>query len=138
LRRRDVRRAAVMGSARKVRKSAPIAQAVAVNTREVNVAVEGIDASAIAGSFAVHLMKDGRRIASRFLFQPPPDSAGTAQADRPDRFAHFDFVLPIDAVADGKLTVEIEPSAGSRPGEVLRPDLIGQPTLSVYLMLETE
>lgn len=126
-----------MSGARKIRKSAPISEAVTVNTREVNVAVGGLDPSAIAGSFAVHLLKDKRRIASRFFFQAS-DGADAVQPGAPPQLAHFDFLLPIDVVAGGKLTVEIEPAGSPMPGQ--RPDLerMGQPTLSVNLMLESD
>jgi tyrosinase len=108
-----------------------------VNTREVNVAIEGVDSGAIADSFSVHLVKDGRRIASRFFFQAP-GGADAAQPGSPPQLAHFDFLLPIDMVADGKLTVEIEPAESPLTGQ--RPELkpMGQPTLRVYLMLESD
>lgn len=126
-----------MNGARKTRKSVPISDAVAVNTREVNVAVEGLDPSAIAGSFSVHLVKDQRRIASRFFFQAS-DGADAAEPGAPPQLAHFDFLLPIEVVADGKLTVEIEPAESPLPGQ--RPELerMGRPTLRVYLMLESD
>jgi hypothetical protein len=123
-----------MSGARKTRKSVPISEAVAVNTREVNVAVEGLDTRAIAGSFTVHLLKDGRRIGSRFFFQAA-DSAGSPQSGPP--LAHFDFFLPIDAVADGELTVEIEPAPSPLSGQPPPLGQLGHPTLSVYLMLES-
>lgn len=123
-----------MNGAPKIRKSAPISDTVAVNTREVNVAVEGLNYGAIVGSFKVHLVKDGRRIASRFFFQAStqPESA---QSTRKDRLAHFDFTLPIDVVADGTLHVEIEPAESSDHAVSL--EQIGHPTLSVYLMLQS-
>jgi hypothetical protein len=124
-----------MSGARKTRKSVPISEAVAVNTREVNVAVEGLDTRAIAGSFTVHLVKNGRRIGSRFFFQAP-DSAGSPQSGPP--LAHFDFFLPIDAVADGKLTIEVEPAASPLSGHPPQLEQLGHPTLSVYLMLESD
>ncbi|HEV7878517.1 hypothetical protein [Bradyrhizobium sp.] len=122
-----------MSGARKTRKSVSISETVAVNTREVNVAVEGLDTSAIATSFAVHLVKDGQRIASRF-FLHAPDGADAAQRQP----AHFDFLLPIDAVADGKLSVEIEPAGSPLPGQRPQLERMGHPTLSVYLMLESD
>jgi hypothetical protein len=124
-----------MSGARKIRKSVPISEAVAVNTREVNVAVEGLDTRAIAGSFTVHLAKDGRRIASRFFFQAA-DSAGLPQSGPP--LAHFDFLLPIDVVADGKLSIEIEPAASPLTGQPPQLGQLGHPMLSVYLMLESD
>ncbi|MDB5577123.1 MAG: hypothetical protein JWR80_2299 [Bradyrhizobium sp.] len=128
---------AAVSDARKTRKSASISDAVVVNTREVNVAVEGLDPSAIAGSFSVHLVKNGRRIASRFFFQAS-DGEDAAQPGAPRQLARFDFLLPIEVVADGKLTVEIVPAESSLSGQ--RPDLerMGHPTLSVYLMLESD
>lgn len=125
-----------MSSAPKTRTSVPISEAASVDTRQVNVAVQGFDRSMIPGSFKVHLLRDGRRIASRFMFQ----ASGGAEHDEAisgNRFAHFDFLLPIDAVADGKLSVEVEPLEPTSPGEPITPEKIGHPTLSVYLMLET-
>ncbi|MFH1342563.1 MAG: hypothetical protein ABIL01_15380 [Pseudomonadota bacterium] len=128
---------AAMSGARKTRKSVPISEAVTVNTREVNVAVEGLDPGAIAGSFAVHILKDSRRIASRFFFQAS-DGADAAQPGALRQPVRFDFLLPIDVVAGGKLTVEIEPAGSPQPAQ--RPELerMGHPTLSVYLMLESD
>lgn len=125
-----------MSSPPKSRKSVPISEGVAVNTRQVNVAVEGLDGGGIPGSFKVHLLKDGKRIASRFMFRPS-GGADPAEATAGDRFAHFDFLLPIDAVADGTLSVEVEPVEPTATGERVPPEEIGHPTLSVYLMLET-
>lgn len=126
-----------MSGARKTRKSVPISEAVTVNTREVNVAVEGLDPGAITGSFAVHIVKDNRRIASHFYFQAS-DGADPAQPGALRQPVRFDFLLPIDVVADGKLTVEIEPAGSPQPAQ--RPELerMGHPTLSVYLMLESD
>ncbi len=126
-----------MSGARKTRKSVPISEAVAVNTREVNVAVEDLDPNAIAGSFAVHLVKDGRRIASRFFFQAS-DGADAPQSGPARQLAHFDFLLPIDVVADGKLTVDIEPIGSPLPGERAELGQMGHPTLRVYLLLESD
>ncbi|MCA0050640.1 hypothetical protein LB577_27430 [Mesorhizobium sp. B283B1A] len=98
----------------------------------MNVVVEGVDTSSIPGSFEVHLLKNGQRIASRFFVQPSvPASSGGA-----DQLAHFDFGLPIDVVRDGKLGVEIVPLNPIPPGQPSLSERIGQPSLSVYLMLE--
>jgi tyrosinase len=129
-------RLATMSYAPKSRKSVPISEAVAVNTRQVNVAVEGLDPAGVPGSFTVHLLRDGQRIASRFMFRPSR-GVGPTDAGAEDRFAHFDFLLPIDAVADGMLTVEVEPLEPTTRGERVPPESIGHPTISAYLMLET-
>lgn len=124
-----------MSSAPKARKSVPISEAVTVDTRQVNVAIEGLECARIAGSFRVHLLKDGRRIASRFMFQS--SGADHVEAIGTSRFAHFDFLLPIAAVEGGKLSVEVEPIDASVLGERVPPGQMGHPTMSVYLMLET-
>jgi hypothetical protein len=126
-----------MSAARKTSESVSIPETFAVNTREANVAIEGFDASAIAGSFAVHLVKDGRRIASRFFFQAS-DGADAAQSLPAPQLAHFDFILPIDVLADGKLTVEIEPVGSTVPEKSPLSEQTGHPTLRVYLMLESD
>src|SRR5215813_7790870 len=120
----------------KVRKSVPISDTVVVNTREVNVAVEGLDSTGIAGSFQVTVIKDEEVIASRFFFQTSDgsESAGTSGVSRS---ARFDFFLPINVVADGRLRVEIEPVAPIGAGESPLSERIGRPTLSIYLMLES-
>jgi hypothetical protein len=121
----------------KARKSVPVSEAVTVDTRQVNVAIEGLDCARITSSFRVHLLKDGQRIASRFMFRPAGgtdhiEAVGAAQ------FAPFDFLLPIDAVADGKLSIEVEPLETSVLGERVPPEQMGHPTMSVYLLLESE
>jgi hypothetical protein len=124
-----------MNGTGKVRRSVPISATVGVNTSEVNVVVEGVDTSRIPGSFTVHLLKNGQRIASRFFVQPSVGSNPAASGGA-DQLAHFDFVLPIDVVRDNKLSVEIVPLNPIPPGEPSLSERIGQPTLSVYLMLE--
>jgi hypothetical protein len=124
-----------MNGAGKVRRSVPISTAVGIHTSEVNVVVEGLDASNIPGSFSVHLLKDGQRIASRFFVQPSVGSSPAASSGA-DQLAHFDFTLPIDVVKDGKFSVEIVPLNPIPAGEPSLSERIGQPTLSVYLMLE--
>jgi tyrosinase len=129
-------RVAAMSYAPRSRKSVPISEAVAVNTRQVNVAVEGLDPAGIPGSFTVHLLRDGQRIASRFMLRPS-GGVDPADASAATRLAHFDFLLPIDAVADGMLTVEVEPLETISRGARVPPESIGHPTISAYLMLET-
>ena len=109
----------------KRRKSVPITETVIVDTREANVMVQGVDCQAIGGSFKVHLFRNDERIASRFFLQA---------SDRPtDRYANFDFILPLETVSRARLRVEIEraePGSGPWSGDV------GTPELSVCLMLE--
>lgn len=126
-----------MSAAPKVRTSVPLDRTVAVDTRQVNVAVEGLDRTAIPGSFTLHLLKDGAPIASRFLCQPtePKDAFETGGEDR---FARFDFVLPIGAVAEGLLGVKIEPLEADIGGASSLSDATAGATLTVSLMLQSE
>lgn len=124
-----------MSDGKKTRSSVPISETAAVNTGEVNVSVEGVDPAGVAGSFSVHLLKDGQRIASRFFFQPSVGAEAMGAADA-DRRVHFDFVLPIEAVAGGELGVRIEPAEPDASGAPVPLERMGRPTLSVRLMLE--
>lgn len=109
----------------KRRKSVPITQTVIVDPRDANVMVQNVDCQAIGGSFKVHLFRNDQRIASRFFLQA---------SDRPtDRYANFDFVVPLETVARARLRVEIE---RAEPGSDLWSGDVGAPELSVCLMLE--
>jgi hypothetical protein len=118
---------------RRGRKSVSASEEVTVSLKEVYVSVEGVDANGIGCSFSVHLLKDGQRIASRFFLRP---SGGRAHPG--DEMAHFDFRLPIGVVADGKLRVEIEPSEQSVARKPVNIDELRQPTLRVYLLLQSD
>ncbi|AXS40726.1 hypothetical protein [Breoghania sp. L-A4] len=123
-----------MERARKPRKSVAISQGVAVQARDVNVAIDGLDSAAIGGSFSVHLLMNGQRIASRFFFQPS-DGADAGGLGGPSQAAHFDFILPIDVVSGGTLSVDIEALDADGSRKAVDPDRMGNPTLSVCLML---
>ena len=125
-----------MAAFRKLRKSVPFLEPVVVNIGEVNVVVEGLDCSGITGSFAIHLHKDGERIDSRFFMQPSETAEDAGSGRRLQRI-HVDFLLPIEQIAGGKLEVEIELHEAIAPGEPPLSDRIGNPTLSVYLMLDS-
>lgn len=126
-----------MSDAPKVRMSVSLDRTVAVDTRQVNVAVEGLDRTAIPGSFTLHLLKDGTPIASRFLCQPT-DPKEAVETGSEERFARFDFVLPIGAVAEGLLGVAIEPLEAGVGGASSVSDATARATLTVNLMLQTE
>lgn len=126
-----------MSGAPKVRTSASLDQTAAVDTRHVNVTVEGLDRTAIPGSFSLTLLKDGAPVASRFLCQPKnPEEA--VETGGEDRFARFDFVLPIAAVADGRLSVTIEPLEAGTAGASALSRATARATLTVSLMLQIE
>jgi len=54
----------------KTSRTASIDRKVSVNAQRAMVSVTGVNRVKIPGSFAVHLMKDGKQIASRFVFSP--------------------------------------------------------------------
>lgn len=119
-------------AAPKTRTSVSLADVVTVDARQVDVAVEGLDPSAIPGSFSVHLLRDGKRIASRAFYQP---SELAPAGDGVVRSARFDFVMPITEVAHGELSIEIEPVEPSHRS-LIAPAALGHARLSVYLLLE--
>jgi hypothetical protein len=107
-----------------------------VEPQRVIVSVGGINRLKIPGSFAVNLFKDGQRLASRFMFQPPePDKCETCVKNA---IAHFDFELPLAQVTGGKLHVEVEPVDTSVVGPRFPAKLMGRPTISVHLPLQTD
>jgi tyrosinase len=107
-----------------------------VATDRVDVRVDGIDRLKIPGSFKVHLLKDGKRIATKGFFQ-------TAEADKcetcaSNAIAHFDFELPLADVSNGRLEVAVEPIDKSFIGDRFPNKLMGNPTVSVHLPMSTE
>lgn len=130
-------------SAPKTRKSVPLSERVEVDTTQVNVAVEGIDTTRLPGSIRVHLLVDGERIASRFLFRPsshcdPSAPSPVSQAPERDQLVHFDFLLPIETVSGARLGIEVEMLEGEDFSPPISTALLGNPTLSVHLMLEID
>jgi tyrosinase len=120
----------------KARMSASAAEKFSVETARANVRVEGLNRLKIPGSFKVHLLKDGERIASRFMFQP--NEADKCPNCVKNAIVHFDFELPLKEVADGKLSVVVEPVDTSLVGDRFPQKMMGNPTVSVQLLMKTE
>jgi tyrosinase len=120
----------------KAHRAVPVDRPVSINPRRATVSVDGVNRLAIPGSFEVHLMKDGERLASRFLFQPEEVEKCETCVDNP--IAHFDFDLPLDEVSKGRLTVQVEPIDKSFVGDRFPTKLMGEPKISVYLPVRTE
>jgi len=91
------------------------------------VSVTGVNRVKIPGSFAVHLMKDGKQIASRFVFQP--DEVDKCETCVKNPIAHFDFDLPLAEVTGGKLSVQVEPVNKAVVGARFPSKLMGNPTI---------
>ncbi len=120
----------------KTRRTTPTAQTFRVQTDRVNVRVQGLNRLKIPGTFTVHLMKDGEPIASRAFFQPR--EVETCETCVDNAIVHFDFELPLDAVAGGTLGVVVEPADTSQVGERFPHKLMGSPTVEVHLLTTTE
>jgi hypothetical protein len=114
----------------------PAAKMVSVQTSHVNVHIEGLNRLTIPGSFAVHLLKDGERIASKGFFQP--NEVNKCENCVENAIVHFDFELPLDAVSNGRLSVEVEPRNKNFVGSSIPHKLMGNPTIEVQLLMQTE
>ena len=120
----------------KTSRSVSIDRGVSVDAKRAMVSVTGINRMKIPGSFAVHLMKDGKQIASRFMFQP--DEADKCETCAKNPIAHFDWDLPLSEVSGGKLSVEVEPVNKAMVGARFPSKLMGNPTIDVHIPLQTD
>jgi tyrosinase len=107
-----------------------------VHTDRVNVRVKGINRLKIPGSFDVHLLKDGKVIATKGFFQPT--EVEKCENCVENAIVHFDFELPIKDVSKGKLGVWVEPLDHSQFGDHFPHKMMGNPTVNVRLLLSHE
>lgn len=107
-----------------------------VNTNLVNVRVQGLNRLKIPGSFNVHLLKDGKVIASTGFFQP--NEVEKCENCVKNAIIHFDFEMPLEAVSKGQLGVWVEPLNKSFVGDHFPSKLMGNPTVDVHLLLSNE
>jgi tyrosinase len=129
-------RPTLMAFALKTSRAVSINRDVSLNPQRVMVSVTGINRLKIPGSFAVHLVKDGKRIASRFMFQPV--EAEKCETCVKNAVAHFDFDLPAAEVSGGKLRVEVEPVNKALVGPLFPVKLMGDPKIDVHIPLQTD
>jgi hypothetical protein len=120
----------------KTSRAVPIDSEVSLDPQRATVSVTGINRIKIPGSFEVHLMKDGKQIASRFMFQP--DEADMCETCATNPIARFDWDLPLDEVSGGKLSVEVEPVNKDVVGPRFPAKLMGNPTIDVHIPLQTD
>jgi len=120
----------------KTRSAVPASQKFTLQTDRVNVRVQGLNRLKIPGSFKVHLLKDGQRIASRGFFQP--NEVEKCETCVQNAIVHFDFELPLDDVSNGQLEVVVEPVNKSFVGDRFPNKLMGNPTIDVHLLMKTE
>lgn len=128
--------AAALTMLSKAQRAIPASQQFSVQTERVNVRVEGLNRLKIPGSFKVHLLKDGKPIASRAFFQP--SEVEKCENCVSNAVVHFDFELPLEAVQTGKLGVWVEPVNKALVGERFPNKLMGNPTVDVRFLLTTE
>lgn len=102
----------------------------------VNVRVARLDSTHIPGSFIVHLLKDGQSIASTGFLQPVQSDGSEHHAMHTD--LNFDFELPRDVIANGELSVRVEPVDKSFVGPDFPPKMMGNPTVEINLLLRQE
>jgi tyrosinase len=120
----------------KTQRSVLTSQAFVVHSDRVNVRVQGLNRLKIPGSFTVHLMKDGKTLASKSFFQPV--EVEKCESCVKNAIVHFDFALPLSAVSGGKLGVWVEPVDQSVMGARVPNKLMGNPTVDVRLLMSTE
>jgi tyrosinase len=120
----------------KTSRAVSIDRGVSLSPQRAMVSVTGVNRIKIPGSFTVHLMKDGKQIASRFMFQP--DEADKCETCVQNPIAHFDWDLPLAEVTGGKLSVEVEPVNKAVVGARFPSKLMGNPTIDVHIPLQTD
>jgi tyrosinase len=107
-----------------------------VHTQLANVRVAGVNRLKIPGSFRVHLTKDGQVLATRAFFQPTEVEKCATCVE--NAIVHFDFELPLETLAGGKLGVWVEPVKKAFIGDRFPHKLMGSPTVEVRLLLSNE
>lgn len=128
--------AAPMNFLAKTQRASLASEKFEVQPDRVNVRVQGLNRLKIPGSFSVHLLKDGKTIASRAFFQP--NEAEKCENCVNNAVVHFDFELPLEEVSGGKLGVWVEPVDKSMVGDRFPNKLMGSPTVEVHLLLINE
>lgn len=120
----------------KTLRSVLASQTFSLAGERVNVRVQGVNRLKIPGSFIVHLLKDGKILASRGFFQPV--EVDKCESCIKNAMVHFDFTLPLAVVSSGKLGIRVEPVDKSFVGDRFPNKLMGNPTVEVRLLMTTE
>ena len=120
----------------KTSRAVSVGRTVSIDPQRATVSVTGINRVKIPGSFSVNLLKDGKRIASRFLFQA--DEADKCETCAENAMAQFAFDLPLGEITGGKLSVEVEPVNKEIVGARFPSKLMGSPKIEVNIPLQTD
>lgn len=105
-----------------------------INPQLVNVRVSDVDRLNIPGSFSVHLLKDGKILASKSVFQP--QDPNQCRNCKQNGLANFDFELPLKEVSDGKLSVQVEPVNKDFVGDKFPDKMMGNPKVDIHMRLQ--
>ncbi|MBL8649238.1 MAG: tyrosinase family protein [Sphingopyxis sp.] len=102
----------------------------------VSVRIKGIDRSQIPGTFAVHLLADGKPIARQAFFQPvAPESCPSCSKAN---LVNIDFRVDQKQLVGHKLTVEIHVPSQVEEGTQFPLARAGNPTINARLLLDGE
>lgn len=101
----------------------------------MNLRVAGVNRLKIPGSFKIHLLKDGKVLASKGFFQPV--EADKCENCVKNAIVNFDFELPRAEVATGEFSVKVEPIDTNFVGSTFPHKMMGNPTIEVRAQLRT-
>lgn len=118
----------------KVRSLAATSNFTISSKSEVAVRVEAIQRMNVPGSFVVHLLADGQRVASRAFFQPNDPRGCSTCVTIPD--VSLEFRLPADQVLDRALSVAIEVPGQEEIGAGFPLRSVGSPRIKASLLLD--
>ncbi|WP_161971305.1 tyrosinase family protein [Edaphocola flava] len=111
-----------------------MARVFETDIQEVNVRVDNLNRTRIPGTFKVHLLKDGVIIDSSVFFQP--DEVQKCENCMKNPVVHFDFRLPLQAVEGGLLSIQVEPNEKEMYGDTVPLKVLGNPEISVALLMK--
>lgn len=98
-----------------------------------SVRVKGVDRLAIRSSFEVRLLAGDHVLATEFFFQST--DAESCTTCRKKGAVNFDFVVPISALQDAPITVEVHGRTDTVEGSIPL-SACGDPTMNIRLLVE--
>jgi len=102
----------------------------------LSIRVKDINRAQIPGTFVVHLLADGKRIARQAFFQPT--DPGVCPSCSKNANVSVDFRVPADTILDKQLSVEIHVLSQRAIGTRFPVSKAGEPTINVRHLLEGE
>lgn len=102
----------------------------------LSIRVKDINRAQIPGTFVVHLLADGERIARQAFFQPT--EPGICPNCSKNAKVSVDFRIPADKILDRKLSIEIHVLSQRAIGTRFPLSEVGEPTINVRHLVEGE